>query len=315
MEQVEIARLAAEQLGVGEPGAIVARGEARDRQRLAHRIGNGARRKIGGAGVPFLLADVDRDAEPLVAVVLDGLDFALAHGHGLPVAVGDLRLAAVGPPVARVPQHVGGDFLQGLVAQRKACLGHRWIGAPGERGRTGKSGYHISTPATHSPRMIDQERPSKTQRQEADARAAGARRAPGHAQRRAARRNRAARATCAKRCVDAQRIPGRESRRRQMQYIGRLMREVDPEPIREKIAAWDGAVARARREAPRHRALARAAARRRSGLDEFLRERPGADSQRLRSLIRNARAEREAARPPKSYRELFRLLRDILRAP
>lgn len=112
--------------------------------------------------------------------------------------------------------------------------------------------------------------------------------------------------------LEAQRIPGRESRRRQMQYIGRLMREVDPEPIREKIAAWDGlsrehAATLHGIERWRERLLDDEAA-----IEEFLRERPGADSQRLRSLIRNARAEREAAQLPKSYRELFRLLRDIL---
>jgi len=111
---------------------------------------------------------------------------------------------------------------------------------------------------------------------------------------------------------EAGRVPGRESRRRHMQYIGRLMRDVDPEPIREQLAAWDG-VSDARTsmlhgvERWRDRLLDDDAA-----LGELLRERPGADAQRLRALVRNARAEREAARPPRNYRELFRLLRDIL---
>src|SRR5207247_1656048 len=38
----------------------------------------------------------------------------------------------------------------------------------------------------------------------------------------------------------ARRITKHEARRRQLQYIGRLMRAVDPEPIREKLKAWDG---------------------------------------------------------------------------
>src|SRR5882762_8046137 len=38
----------------------------------------------------------------------------------------------------------------------------------------------------------------------------------------------------------ARRITKHEARRRQLQYIGRLMRDVDPEPIREKLRAWDG---------------------------------------------------------------------------
>ena len=111
---------------------------------------------------------------------------------------------------------------------------------------------------------------------------------------------------------DAQRIPGRESRRRQLQYIGRLMRDVDPEPIRDRIAAWDGL---SREHAAKLHGIERWRERLlddQAAIGEFLRERPGADSQRLLSLIRNARAERAAAQPPKSYRELFRLLRDIL---
>ena len=38
---------------------------------------------------------------------------------------------------------------------------------------------------------------------------------------------------------------------------------------------------------------------------------PGADLQRLRVLRRNAIKEREAGKPPKSYREIFRVLREI----
>jgi ribosome-associated protein len=112
--------------------------------------------------------------------------------------------------------------------------------------------------------------------------------------------------------AEAARITRHEARRRQMQYIGRLMRDLDAEPIREKMAAWDGVSKQQtaqlhRVERWRERLLAEEAA-----LAEFMREHPGADSQRLRSLIRGATAEREAARPPKSYRELFRLLRDIV---
>ena len=46
-------------------------------------------------------------------------------------------------------------------------------------------------------------------------------------------------------------------------------------------------------------------------LARFLHEYPGADSQKLRTLIRNARREQSAALPPKSYRELFRVLREM----
>ena len=131
---------------------------------------------------------------------------------------------------------------------------------------------------------------------------------------------------------DARRINGRESRRRHMQYIGRLMRDVDPEPIREKLSAWEGL---SHEHAARLHAIERWRDRLLdddAALEELLRDRPGADSQRLGTLIRNARAERPneraehpnehaeraeraghaAARPPKAYRELFRVLRSIL---
>ena len=39
---------------------------------------------------------------------------------------------------------------------------------------------------------------------------------------------------------EAQRITAHEGRRRQMQFIGRLMREIDPAPIEERLAAWRG---------------------------------------------------------------------------
>ncbi|MBI4291454.1 MAG: DUF615 domain-containing protein [Betaproteobacteria bacterium] len=112
--------------------------------------------------------------------------------------------------------------------------------------------------------------------------------------------------------LETRRIGGRESRRRQLQYVGRLMRDVDPEQIREKLAVWDGVsrehTARVHLvERWRERLLEDEAA-----LAELAAAHPGTDTQHLRNLIRNARAERDAGRPPKSFRELFRALRDIL---
>ena len=112
----------------------------------------------------------------------------------------------------------------------------------------------------------------------------------------------------------AHRVSGRESRRRHMQYIGRLMRAVDPDPIREKIASWDGQL---REHTTRFHGIERWRDRlleNDDALDELLREHSIADAQRLRALIRSARTERNSARPSKSYRELFRLLRDVLPA-
>lgn len=110
---------------------------------------------------------------------------------------------------------------------------------------------------------------------------------------------------------EARRITSHEARRRQVQYIGRLMREADPEPIRAALAALAGrsAAARARQlrlEGWRSRLLADDAA-----LTEFAREHSGADLQGLRTLIRNARKEIAGGRPPRAQRELFRRLREV----
>ena len=110
----------------------------------------------------------------------------------------------------------------------------------------------------------------------------------------------------------AQRITKHEARRRQLQYIGRLMRAVDPEPIREKLRAWDGvstdATARVHRiERWREMLLENDGA-----IGALVRAHPRTDTQHLRALVRNAREERTAGRPPRAYRELFHALRDII---
>ena len=108
---------------------------------------------------------------------------------------------------------------------------------------------------------------------------------------------------------EAQRITSHEARRRQLQYIGKLMRAVDPEPVRAALAAIAGqsAAARARQkrlERWRERLIADDVA-----LTEFATEHAGADLQALRALIRNARKEIAENRPPRAQRELFRFLR------
>jgi ribosome-associated protein len=105
-----------------------------------------------------------------------------------------------------------------------------------------------------------------------------------------------------------------EARRRQMQYIGRLMRDVDPEPIRARLAQWGAAPAaeKARLAAVerwRERLLVDAAA-----LDQLCAAAPHADRARLSALVARAKGERAQAVPPHAYRELFRVLNTLLSA-
>jgi len=111
--------------------------------------------------------------------------------------------------------------------------------------------------------------------------------------------------------LEAKRLSKREARRRQLQFIGRLMRDIDAGPIRERLDEWLG-------QGREHTAQLHTLERWRDellagdpALERFLRAYPGADSQKLRTLIRNARREHSADLTPRSYRELFRILRDI----
>src|SRR5512145_927386 len=110
----------------------------------------------------------------------------------------------------------------------------------------------------------------------------------------------------------AHRVTSHEGRRRHMQYIGKLMRQVDADDIRAAIGRATGesraAVALMHyAERWRDRLLADDAA-----LTDFIAERPGADVQWLRAAIRAARREHAAGQPPKHARELYRWLHDHL---
>ena len=111
---------------------------------------------------------------------------------------------------------------------------------------------------------------------------------------------------------ELRRTRSHEGRRRQMQFIGKLMRSTDPEPIREAVAAMQlgnarDALALHRAEHWRAELIAGDAA-----LTAWGEAHPQSDLQRLRSLVRAARKDAAAApeqRSGRAYRELFRFIR------
>lgn len=112
----------------------------------------------------------------------------------------------------------------------------------------------------------------------------------------------------------AKRLGRDEAGRRQMQYIGRIMRGIDAAPIQQQIDAWNGAndqeIGRLHEvERWRDRLIAEDAS-----LAEFLSLYPACDSQQLRTLIRNTRKEQAAQRPPAHYRALFKAVRAAVQA-
>ena len=113
-----------------------------------------------------------------------------------------------------------------------------------------------------------------------------------------------------------QRTKSHEGRRRQLQYVGKLMRHVDPAPLREAVAAATLGSARDTwrlHEAERWRAALIADD---DALTRWLAGHPEVDAQHLRSLVRAARRDGAGlavgARQPRSHRELFQLLRPLV---
>lgn len=101
--------------------------------------------------------------------------------------------------------------------------------------------------------------------------------------------------------------------RRQKKFIGKLLRDLDPEPIRAGIAFIKHEGADAVRtqhlcENWRDRMLAEGD----SVVNEFVECHSEADRQKLRQLVRDGRREREGGRPSRSARLLFRYIREVL---
>ncbi|MGG7604566.1 ribosome biogenesis factor YjgA [Massilia sp. BKSP1R2A-1] len=118
--------------------------------------------------------------------------------------------------------------------------------------------------------------------------------------------------------LTCQTITNHEGRRRALQFVGKKMRTLDEEEvevIRRTIEGWKGAskaetAALHALERRREKLLADDTA-----LTQLLEEHPHLDVQQLRTLIRNARKEQAENKPPKAYREIFQILKDLGKKP
>ena len=114
--------------------------------------------------------------------------------------------------------------------------------------------------------------------------------------------------------LECQQITNHEGRRRQMQFVGKKMRTLDETEVAEiqkAIDSWKGA-------SKSETAAMHALERRRDkllvddkALTVLLEENPELDVQQLRTLIRNARKEQAENKPPKAYREIFQILKQV----
>lgn len=119
-------------------------------------------------------------------------------------------------------------------------------------------------------------------------------------------------AELAKAIRDAKAIKKHEAKRRQMQYIGKLMREIDVQEIQDLLDSWNQGRAVATEsfqlaESWRDRLIAGDMA----ALDEIIAEYPQADRQQLRTLALNAARERANNKPPHAFRSLFRAIKAL----
>ena len=114
--------------------------------------------------------------------------------------------------------------------------------------------------------------------------------------------------------LDCQQIKDHEGRRRQLQFVGKQMRGLEQheiDEIRKTLDSWRGA---SKSETAALHALERWRDRliHDDGALTALRSQyPQVDMQQLRTMIRNARREQTEGKPPKAYREIFQLLKQL----
>ena len=111
---------------------------------------------------------------------------------------------------------------------------------------------------------------------------------------------------------DARKIRQRGAMKRHRQYIGRLMRGIDAEPVAQQLQ-------KIRHKDDTHTALFKRLETWRDqiieegdkAIDEIVKELPNTDRQYLRQLARNAQKERKQNKPPVAFRQIFKYLRDL----
>lgn len=111
----------------------------------------------------------------------------------------------------------------------------------------------------------------------------------------------------------ARKISARGGHKRQLQYIGKLLRNIDAEPIQQAMDALRNEHLKENArlhqlEQWRDRIISEGD----KALAELLEKQPDLDRQHLRQLMRNAQQEAKKNKPPKSARELFRYLREVM---
>ncbi|UAX41389.1 ribosome biogenesis factor YjgA [Pasteurella canis] len=109
----------------------------------------------------------------------------------------------------------------------------------------------------------------------------------------------------------AQRLQ-KEAKRRQLQYIGKLLRNIDVEPIQEALDKLENKHNQQQAMLHKLETLRDTLIENDNEFTQFLDQHPEADRQHLHHLIRSAQKERAQNKPPKAYREIFQYLKELM---
>ncbi|WP_290369573.1 ribosome biogenesis factor YjgA [Cupriavidus laharis] len=114
---------------------------------------------------------------------------------------------------------------------------------------------------------------------------------------------------------EARRTTSHEGKRRQMQFVGKVMRGLEDDEVDAIRRALEGFKGTSKAETARLHLIERwreLLLADDDALTRFLAEHPGIDVQTLRNIIRSARKEKELAKPPRYFRELFQAIKTAL---
>jgi len=111
--------------------------------------------------------------------------------------------------------------------------------------------------------------------------------------------------------IDAKRFKN-EAKRRQLQYIGKLMRNIEMDPIQGALDKYRNKHSQATAELHKLEQLRDKLIEQGDGIiNEIVDTYPNTDRQRLRQLYLQANREKKANKPPKAYREIFQILKEL----
>lgn len=111
--------------------------------------------------------------------------------------------------------------------------------------------------------------------------------------------------------ADAQRFKG-EAKRRQLQYLGKVMRHVDPEPIQAALDKYNNKHAQSTQALHKLELLRETLIEQGdSAINALIEKYPHADRQHMRQLVRQANKEKSQNKPPKASREIFQYLKEL----